>query len=69
MSVERIDWSPCKESRAGFTPAPSPPCEVSTNGVGGGGGFSFSQIAAQRALIAKRANREAVRPDQKWGQG
>jgi len=67
MSLERIDWSPCKESRAGFTPAPPSPCKVSTNGVGGGGGFSSDQIAAQRRLLARPVAREPKRVGEGWG--
>ena len=56
------------ESRAGFTPAPPSPLKVeSTNGVGGGGGFSFSQVAAQRAIIARAEARKPKRVDAEWG--
>ena len=55
------------ESRAGFDPAPLPPCKVSTDGVGGGGGFSSDQIAAQRRLLARPVARVAKRCDAEWG--
>lgn len=55
------------ESRAGFDPAPPPPLKVSTDVVGGGGGFSFSQVAAQRAIIARAEARKPKRVDAEWG--
>ncbi len=53
------------ESRAGFAPAPLPPCKVSTDGVGGGGGFSSDQVTAQRRLLAK--GQPAERVGERWG--
>ena len=55
------------ESRAGFTPAPSPLCKVEQPKVLGGGGFSSDQIAAQRRLLARPVAREPKRPDAAWG--
>ncbi len=52
------------ESRAGFHPAPLPPCRVVPMGDGGGG-FSSDQIAAQRRLLAKGQPVERV--GERWG--
>lgn len=53
------------ESRAGFTPAPSPLCKVEQPKVLGGGGFSSDQIAAQRRLLAK--GQPVDRVGERWG--
>lgn len=64
MSLERIDWSPCKESKSGVYPAPPSTVEVVK---GGDGGLTLDQVKAQNRLIALVAKRDAERPDRHWG--
>ena len=54
------------ESRAGFHPAPLPPCRVVPMGDGGGG-LTSDQVAAQRRLLARPVAREPKRIDAEWG--